>query len=129
MQQEARPVDRVIEVLRQRFGERLTTAAAIRDQHGGDESYHARHPPDAVVFPRATEEVVAIVQACAARRVPVIPFGVGTSLEGHVAALHGGISIDLREMNHVLAVHAEDMDVVVEPGVTRKQLNEYLRAT
>jgi D-lactate dehydrogenase (cytochrome) len=129
MQSETRPVDRVIDLLRQQFGERLTTSAAIRAQHGRDESYHAPFPPDAVVFPRSTDEVVAIVKCCGARHVPVIPFGVGTSLEGHVAAVQGGVCIDLREMNRVLAVNAEDMDVTVEPGVTRKQLNEYLRDT
>ena len=129
MQSETRAVDVVIDELRRAFGERLTTSAAIRAQHGRDESYHAAFPPDAVVFPRAADEVIAIVRACAARRVPIVPFGVGTSLEGHIAALHGGICIDLREMNRVIAVNAEDMDVTVEPGVTRKQLNEHLRDT
>ncbi len=84
-------------------------------------------PPDAVVFPQSTEDVQDAVRICAQHRVPVIPFGTGTSLEGHVNAPHGGVSIDFRDMNRVLAVHAEDLDCVVEPGITRKALNEYLR--
>ena len=87
----------------------------------------ANEPPDAVVFPQTTDDVQEIVRICAAHRVPVIPFGTGTSLEGHVNAPHGGVSIDFRDMNRVLAVHAEDLDCVVEPGITRKALNEHLR--
>jgi D-lactate dehydrogenase (cytochrome) len=119
----------VIEALRRRFGERLSTSAAVREQHGKDESYHAPAAPDAVVFAQSTEEVAEIVKLCAAHRTPVIAFGTGTSLEGHVAALAGGVSIDLTRMNQVLRVSVEDLDCTVEAGVTRKQLNEYLRDT
>jgi D-lactate dehydrogenase (cytochrome) len=124
-----RPIDAVIEGLRQRFGDRLSTAPAVREQHGKDESYHIPQPPDAVVFAQSTDEVAEIVRLCAAHKVPVIPFGTGTSLEGHVAALEGGVSIDLSAMNRVLRVSAEDLDCTVEAGVTRKRLNEYLRDT
>lgn len=123
------PNQAVIDQLRARFGDRLSTSAAVREQHGKDESYHTPAPPDAVVFARSTEEVAEIVKLCAAHKVPVIPFGTGTSLEGHVAALEGGICIDLSQMNAVLRVSAEDLDCTVEAGVTRKQLNEYLRDT
>ncbi|MPZ44622.1 MAG: FAD-binding protein [Betaproteobacteria bacterium] len=112
-----------------RFGERFTTAQSIRERHGQDESWHAPAPPDAVVFPLTTDEVAEIVRACARYRVPIVPFGVGTSLEGHVAALHGGICVDMSRMNRVLAVNAEDMDARVEAGVTRKQLNTELKDT
>src|SRR5262252_2256208 len=121
--------DALFERLRQLLGDRLSTTPAVRDQHGRDESYHALHAPDAVAFARSTDEVVAIVQACARHKVPVIAFGTGTSLEGHVAALHGGVCIDLSQMNRILRVNAEDLDVTVEPGVTRKQLNAHLRDT
>ncbi|SDE36727.1 FAD-binding oxidoreductase [Rhodospira trueperi] len=119
----------VIETLRPLLGDRLTTSAAVREQHGRDESYHDPMPPDAVAFVQSTEEVAAIVKACAAHRVPVVPFGTGTSLEGHVAALQGGICLDVSRMNEIVAVRPEDMDCTVQAGVTRKQLNEYLRDT
>jgi D-lactate dehydrogenase (cytochrome) len=109
------------------FGNRLVTSLAVRQQHGNTTTWHASEPPDAVVFPQTAEEVQQIVRVCAAKGVPVIAYGVGTSLEGHVNAPFGGISIDFKDMNRVLAVHAEDLDCVVEPGVTRKQLNEHLR--
>jgi len=115
--------------LRQRLGDRLSTSAAVCDQHGKDESYHQPHSPDAVAFVQSTEEVAEIVRLCAQYKTPIVPFGTGTSLEGHVAALKGGVCIDLSQMNHILRVGAEDLDVTVEAGVTRKQLNEYLRDT
>ena len=115
--------------LRQRLGDRVSTAAAICAQHGKDESYHQPHAPDAVAFVQSTDEVADIVKLCARYKTPVIPFGTGTSLEGHVAALKGGVCIDLSQMNRVLRVGTEDLDVSVEAGVTRKQLNEYLRDT
>ena len=121
--------DGLTEELHAIVGQRLTTAPAAREQHGRDESYHASRPPDVVVFAASTEEVSDIVKVCARRRVPVIPFGTGTSLEGHVAALHGGVCIDLAQMNEVLAVNVEDMDCTVQAGVTRKQLGEHLRDT
>src|SRR6476661_980037 len=115
--------------LRQLLSDRLSTSAAVCEQHGKDESYHAPHAPDAVAFVRSTEEVAAVVSRCAEYETPVIAFGTGTSLEGHVAALRGGVCIDLSQMNQVLRVGADDLDATVEAGVTRKQLNEYLRDT
>src|SRR5436853_5014951 len=115
--------------LRQRLGDRLSTSAAVLEQHGKDESYHAPSAPDAVAFAHSTEEVSDIVRLCAQYKTPVIAFGTGTSLEGHVAALKGGVCIDLLQMNHVLRVNAEDLAATVEAGVTRKQLSEYLRDT
>ncbi|MSP67114.1 MAG: FAD-binding protein [Alphaproteobacteria bacterium] len=119
----------LIAILRGRFGDRLSTAAAVRRHHGKDLTFHPGHDPDAVVFAETTAEVSEIVAACAAHGTPVIPFGTGTSLEGHIAALEGGVCIDLSRMNRVLRVSAADMDATVEAGVTRKQLNEHLRAT
>jgi D-lactate dehydrogenase (cytochrome) len=121
--------DGFVDQLRAVVGDRLSTAQSVRDQHGHDESYHPSEPPDVVVFPESTEEVQAIVRLCAAENVPVIPFGTGTSLEGHVAARNGGVCIDVTRMNAVLRVSVEDLDVTVQPGVTRKQLNEHLRDT
>jgi D-lactate dehydrogenase (cytochrome) len=119
----------LIAALRQRLGDRLSTSAAVCAQHGKDESYHEAHAPDAVAFAQSTDEVAEIVRLCAEHKTPIIPFGTGTSLEGHVAALKGGICIDMSQMNRVLRVGVEDLDVTVEAGVTRKQLNEYLRDT
>ncbi len=124
------PLDgRLLEKLKELLGERLSTSAAVRAQHGRDESYHPPEPPDAVAFAHSTEEVAAIVRLCAEHKTPVIPFGTGTSLEGHVAALFGGVSIDLSQMNRILRVNVGDLDATVEAGVTRKQLNEHLRDT
>jgi len=119
-------VEAVIAALAAMVGNRLVTSRAVREQHANTVTWLGNQPPDAVVFPHTTEEVQQIVRLCAAHRVPIIAFGTGTSLEGQVNAPRGGISLDFRDMNRVLAVHAEDLDCVIEPGVTRKQLNEYL---
>ena len=116
-------------ILAQRFGERFQTGQAIRTQHSHTTTYIPSQAPDGVAFVRSTEEVQEIVRVCAEHRVPVIPFGTGTSLEGHVNAPGGGISIDLSGMNRILAVHAEDLDCTVEAGVTRQDLNTWLRDT
>jgi D-lactate dehydrogenase (cytochrome) len=120
-------IEVAIRALAAKFGNRLVTSRAVREQHGNTVTWIENQPPDAVVFPQSTEDVQEIVRICAERRVPIIPFGTGTSLEGHVNAPHGGVSIDVRDMNQVLAVHAEDLDCVIQPGITRKALNEYLR--
>jgi len=117
----------VLSALSARFGNRLVTSQAVRQQHANTATWVENQPPDAVVFARTAEEVCSTVRVCAGHGVPVIPYGTGTSLEGHVNAPLGGISIDLSEMNRIVAVHPEDLDCVVEPGVTRKQLNEFLR--
>ncbi|WP_373086166.1 FAD-binding oxidoreductase [Sneathiella sp.] len=122
-------MDQVIEKLTKLLGTRCSTAQAVRDQHGKDESWHFPEAPDVVCFARSTEEVSSIVKICAAHKVPVIPFGAGTSLEGHITAIHGGVSVDLNEMNEILRVSPEDLDCTVQPGVRRKQLNEFLRDT
>ncbi len=111
------------------LGERLSTSPAVRERHGTDESFHEPFSPDAVAFARSTDEVSEIVKRCAKYKAPVIPYGTGTSLEGHIAALYGGVSLDLSEMTTIVEVNAEDLDCTVEAGVTRKQLNEYLRDT
>jgi D-lactate dehydrogenase (cytochrome) len=110
-----------------RLGDRFSTTSAERDHHSRDESYHAAAAPDAVAYPLSTEEVRVIVNLCARYRTPVISFGAGTSLEGHVMAPRGGLCLDMTRMNRVLRVAAEDMDATVEPGITRKQLNHALR--
>ena len=120
-------IEAAVAALAAKFGNRLVTSRAVREQHANTTSWIANEPPDAVVFPQATEDVQDIVRICAKLRVPVIPFGTGTSLEGHINAPYGGVSIDFRDMNRVLAVNAQDLDCVVEPGITRKQLNEHLR--
>ncbi len=125
--QERNAADKVIRQLAAQFGNRMVTSQAVREQHAHTTTWIPNQPPDAVVFPQTTEDVQQVVRICAAERVPVIPFGTGTSLEGQINAPRGGVSLDFRDMNRVLAVHAEDLDCVVEPGVTRKQLNEYLR--
>ena len=126
---EARRSEAAVAALRGLLAERLSTAQAVREHHGRGEAYHAMRAPDAVCFPRSTEEVAEIVRICAAHRVPVIPYGAGTALEGHTLALHGGVTIDFGQMKEVLRVSPEDLDCTVQAGVTRKQLNEYLRDT
>ncbi|MCG8490367.1 MAG: FAD-binding protein [Sneathiellales bacterium] len=115
--------------LQELLGDRCSTADAVREQHGKDESWHEVCPPDIVCLAHSTEEVSKIVTLCADHKVPIIPFGAGTSLEGHVNAVEGGVCIDLGQMNEILTVNTEDLDCVVQPGVRRKQLNEYLRDT
>lgn len=119
----------LLDALRQLLGDRFSTSAAVCAHHGKDESYHSPYAPDAVAFAHSTEEVAAIVKLCADHKTPVIAFGTGTSLEGHVAALAGGVCIDMSQMNRILRVNAQDLDATVEAGVTRKQLNEHLHDT
>ena len=121
------PSQAAIDQLVARFGDQVSLSGSVRERFGKDESFHPSMPPDAVVTPNSTEEVSEIVTICARDRVPVIPYGTGTALEGHVGALYGGVCINMMEMNQVLEVHAEDLDVVVQPGITRKQLNDYLK--
>ncbi len=122
-------LDSLTASLRDLLGPRCSTSDSEREHHGHGESYHPTKAPDVVCYPLTTEEVSQIVKLCHQAKVPVIPFGAGTSLEGHVVALHGGVCIDLSRMNAVTAVNAEDLDCTVEAGVTRKQLNEHLRDT
>jgi D-lactate dehydrogenase (cytochrome) len=124
-----RALDPLITELRDFLGERLSTSEAVRQQHGKDESFHEVAAPDAVAFANSSDDVAAIVSVCARYKTPVIAYGTGTSLEGHVQALHGGVCIDVSRMNEVLQVNAEDLDCRVQPGVTRKQLNDSLRDT
>jgi D-lactate dehydrogenase (cytochrome) len=118
-----------LDSLRSIFGDRLSTSLALREQHGRDITHPVAQPPDAVAFPESTAEVAQVIKACHAQRVPVIAFGVGTSLEGHVLAPKGGVCLDFSRMNQVIAVNERDLDVTVQPGVTREGLNEYLRDT
>ncbi|MSQ63887.1 MAG: FAD-binding protein [Betaproteobacteria bacterium] len=119
----------VVAELKALLGDRVSTSHAVREHHGKDESYFPYALPDVVVFLKTTEEVRDVVNICRAHRVPMIPYGVGTSLEGHILALQGGVCIDLSQMNQVLAVHESDLDAVVQAGVTRKQLNEHIKHT
>ena len=119
----------VLGILKQRFGDRFQTGQSIRAQHAHTTTYIPTQAPDGVVFPESTAEVQEVVRACAAHRVPVIAFGVGSSLEGHVNAPGGGISLDTSRMNRIVAVNAEDLDCTVGPGVTREDLNHHLRDT
>jgi D-lactate dehydrogenase (cytochrome) len=121
--------DALIQALKARFGEQCSTALAVRTQHGRDESSFDAPPPAAVIFAESTQDVADAVKLASGYSVPVIPFGVGSSLEGHLLAVQGGISIDVSRMNRVLSVNAEDLTVTVEPGVTRKQLNEEIKST
>ena len=119
----------LIEALQARFAAQCSTALVVREQHGRDESSFAAPPPAAVVFAESTQDVADAVKLASQYKVPVIPFGVGTSLEGHLLAVQGGISIDVSRMNKVLQINAEDLTVTVQPGVTRKQLNEAVKST
>ncbi|WP_223879611.1 FAD-binding oxidoreductase [Dechloromonas sp. CZR5] len=119
----------LIHSLQQQFQQRFSQGESQCLQHGRDESVHTPQPPDAVVMAESTAEVATVVRLCAQHGIPVIPYGVGSSVEGHVLAPQGGISLDLSGMNEVLAIHAEDGDAVVQAGVTRKQLNDALKGT
>jgi D-lactate dehydrogenase (cytochrome) len=120
-------VTQAVAEIRNIIGDRLSTAQAVREQHGKDQTWAPGAPPDAVAFIRSTEEVQRIVTICSTYETPVIAYGTGTSLEGHFTAPFGGISVDVSAMNNVLEVNAEDLDARVEAGVTRKALNTYLR--
>ena len=119
----------LIDALKARFGEQCSTALVVREQHGRDESSFQVPPPAAVVFAQSTADVADAVRLASQFEVPVIPFGVGSSLEGHLLAVQGGISLDVSRMNQVLSVNAEDLTVTVQPGITRKQLNEEIKST
>ncbi|MFQ5624524.1 MAG: FAD-binding oxidoreductase [Paracoccaceae bacterium] len=120
-------IEGAIAGLREILGERLSTRRAILDEHGQNEAYFPVTPPDAVAYPNDTAEVARIVNICAGEACPIVAWGTGTSLEGHALAVNGGISLDMMRMNRVLAVHEQDLDAVVQPGVTRKQLNAEIR--
>ena len=119
----------MLTALRERFGARCSTAAAVREQHGRGESVYDAAPPEAVLFCENTDEVACVVRLAHEHAVPVIPFGVGSSLEGHLLAVQGGVSIDVSRMNHIVTVNAEDLTVTVQAGVTREQLNREIRDT
>ncbi len=119
----------MLDTLRQRFGDRCSTAAAVRDQHGRGESVYDAAPPEAVVFCESNDDVVFVVKLAHEHAVPVIPFGVGSSLEGHLLAVQGGVSVDLSRMTQILSVNAEDLTVTVQAGVTREQLNREIKDT
>ncbi|MFM7569081.1 MAG: FAD-binding oxidoreductase, partial [Betaproteobacteria bacterium] len=120
--------DSLASALRAHFGERFSTARAVCEHHGRDESPFPMTPPDAVVYAESTDDVAAAVALCRAHKVPVIPYGAGSSLEGHLLAVQGGVSIDVSRMNAVVSINAEDLTATVQAGVTRKQLNEAIRS-
>jgi D-lactate dehydrogenase (cytochrome) len=120
-------IEPLVADLRALLADRVSIAAAVRDHHSHGESYHRSHPPDVVVFPESTDEVAQTVNICARHGVPIVPFGAGTSLEGHVAALHGGVSIDMTRMNRIVRLSVDDLDVTVEAGTMHRQLNVHLR--
>jgi len=124
-----RAVKKAIAELKQRFGAQLSDSQGDCEAHGRDESFHEPAWPDAVLFAQSTEDVADAVKICGAHDFPIIPFGVGTSLEGHVMAVQGGLSIDLSRMDQILEVNVSDLDCTIQAGVTRKQLNTYLRDT
>ncbi len=126
---EGQDLQPAIATLKRLFGDRASTAEAVRDHHGHGEGWFPTQPPDLVIFPHSTEEVADAVKVCAMHNVPIVPFGTGTSLEGHVAAVEGGVCIDLSQMSEILSVNPEDLDCRVQAGVTRVQLNEHLRDT
>ena len=123
------PVDHAITQLTELLGDRLSTSAAVREHHGHDESGFTPLPPDAVAFVQSTEEVSEIVKVCAQHNVPIIAYGTGTAIEGHVQAIHGGICIDMSQTNKILEINQEDLDCTVQAGVTRLQLESHLRDT
>ena len=116
-----------ISALETLLGDRLSTGESIREIHGRDEAYSTPALPDAVAFPESTEEVSKIMKICSQFQVPVVPFGIGTSLEGHVIPIHGGISVDTSRMNKVLEIHESDLDAVVQPGVSRTRIDVHGR--
>ena len=120
-------LDTLVKALKSHFGDRCSTALAVREQHGKDESIFDVPPPSAVVFAESTKDVAAAVQMAAKHQTPVIPFGTGSSLEGHLLAVQGGISIDVSRMNKVLSINAEDLTITVQAGVTRKAVNEAIK--
>ncbi|HEX5898721.1 MAG TPA: FAD-binding protein, partial [Solirubrobacteraceae bacterium] len=123
-----RASEQLLDDLRVLLGaDRVLTGRDVLEQHGVDESFHPPAAPDAVVYPASTEEAAAIVGVCARHGAPLVPFGAGTSLEGHVQALQGGVCVDMREMNAILRLSVDDLDVTVQAGVTRKQLDAALR--
>src|SRR4030095_9191290 len=124
-----RPIELAIQQLQELLGRRASDAESVREHHSHGESYHAAASPEIVCLPQSTDEVQAIVSIAAAHRIPIVPFGAGTSLEGHVQALRGGISLDLREMNRIVRIATDDLDATVEAGVTRLQLSKALRNT
>jgi D-lactate dehydrogenase (cytochrome) len=118
-----------VQQLQQQFGDRMSLAAAVREHHGRDESAYAPMPPDAVVFAESTDDVARLMALCVEFRVPLIAYGVGSSLEGHLLAVQGGVSVDMSRMNKVVAVNPEDLTVTVQAGVTRKQVNDEIKST